>query len=56
MAITKEKERRCINIRAIATQATPEHERRILTATKLLLTEWVRQRLAKGKNHVQQRR
>jgi hypothetical protein len=44
------------SIRATAIQATPEHERHIKTAIQLLLTEWVRQRLAKGENHVQQRR
>ena len=48
--------RRRISIRATATQATPEHERRIQTAIQLLLAEWVRQRLAEGENHVQQRR
>jgi hypothetical protein len=48
--------RRRMSIRATATQATPEHERRIQTAIQLLLAEWVRQRLAEGENHVQQRR
>jgi len=50
----EDKNRSRISIRATATQATPEHERRIQTAIQLLLTEWVRHRLAEGENHVQQ--
>jgi hypothetical protein len=56
MPQVEDNDRRRIRIRATATQATPEHERRIQTAIQLLLTEWVRQRLAEGENHVQQRR
>jgi hypothetical protein len=48
----KENARRRITLRATASQATPEHERRIQTAIQLLLAEWVRQRMAKGEDNV----
>jgi hypothetical protein len=54
MACSEKNKRHRLAIRAKATQATPEHERRIKTAIQLLLAEWVQKRLAEGDNHVQQ--
>jgi uncharacterized protein YqiB (DUF1249 family) len=48
--------RRDLKIRGAVEQATSEQERRILAAVNLFLADWVRQRLAEGESHVQQRR